>query len=106
IHSLGRVRVLTQRRPLAPDISGLHVPKTPTASSFRHIHDVSVGSYRKLTSWSTESLGSSPSTTAVIVVLFNVMAPLWLSRKAVSAASRPVAMRTMDCRGARHVAST
>ena len=30
--------------------------------------------------------------------------PLWLSRNAVSAASRPVAIRTIDCRGARHVA--
>jgi transposase-like protein len=35
-----------------------------------------------------------PSTTAVTTNLFNVIAPLWLSRKAASAASRPVAMRT------------
>ena len=44
-------------------------------------------------------MGNSPSTMAVIVMAFNVIAPWWLSRKAVSAASRPVAMRTIDCRG-------
>ena len=33
--------------------------------------------------------------------LFSVIEPLWLSRKAVSAASRPVVMRTNVCRGAR-----
>ena len=40
------------------------------------------------------SLGRLPSTTAVTAMVFSVMAPLWLSRNAVSAASRPVAMRT------------
>ena len=34
-------------------------------------------------------------------MVFSVIAPLWLSRNAVSAASRPVAMRTRDWRGAR-----
>jgi hypothetical protein len=37
---------------------------------------------------------------------FNVIVPLWLSRNAVSAASRPVAIRTIDGLGDRHVAST
>ena len=58
------------------------------------------------TSSSTESAGSSPSTDRGDRQLFSVMPPLWLSRNAVSAASRPVAMRTIVCRGARHVAST
>lgn len=62
--------------------------------------------YRRLTRSSTESLGSSPSATAVTIMFCNAMAPLWLSRNAVSAASRPVAIRTIDWRGARHVAST
>jgi hypothetical protein len=32
-------------------------------------------------------MGNSPSTIAVIIMAFNVIAPWWLSRKAVSAAS-------------------
>ena len=38
--------------------------------------------------------GRSPSTIAITSSLFSVIAPSWLSRNAVSAASRPVAMRT------------
>jgi len=41
--------------------------------------------YLKLASWSTESIGSSPSTKAVIVMVFSVIESLWLSRNAVSA---------------------
>jgi hypothetical protein len=40
---------------------------------------------------------------AVTTSLSSVIAPLWLSRKAMSAASRPVAMRTRVCLGAKSV---
>ena len=53
------------------------------------------------TSSSMESFGRSPSTIAVTHAEFKVIDPLWLSRNAVSAASRPVLIRTSVCRGAR-----
>ena len=53
------------------------------------------------TSSSMESFGRSPSTIAVTHAEFSVIDPLWLSRNAVSAASRPVLIRTSVCRGAR-----
>lgn len=62
--------------------------------------------HRIETRWSMWSSGSSPSTTAATMDSFNTICPPWLSRKAVSAASRPVVMRTIVCRGARQVAST
>lgn len=58
------------------------------------------------TSWSIESLESSPSTTAVTSNVVSVITPLSLSRKAMSAASRPMAMRTSVCHGASNVPST
>ena len=64
-------------------------------------------SYCRPTSCSTESLGSSPSTTAGDChVLQGDKRPRGCQGTRWSAASRPVAMRTIDCRGARHVAST
>jgi len=43
---------------------------------------------------------------ALTTMRSSVIVPLWLSRNAMSAASRPVAMRTSDCRGASNVPST
>ena len=78
---------------------GTHLPATPRGEEEpqgRHLAG-SLDRHQLV----DESRGRSPSTVAVTVMLFSVIAPLWLSRNAVSAASRPVAMRTSDCRGAR-----
>jgi hypothetical protein len=57
------------------------------------------------TSWSTESLGRSPSEVAVTVMLFKAMALLWLSRKVVSAdvASRGDPYQRLPWRHARRI---
>jgi len=61
--------------------------------------------YPRATSEAWSSVGSSPSTVAMTDISVRVARPPITVAKDVSAASRPVAIRTSDCRGASRVAS-
>ena len=94
------VSVATLTRTRQSAAGGIQRASTPKHGVLVHHHDVDAGqAHRMLTSQSWVN-GSTP-VRGTFTARVEGDAPSWLSKKAVSAASRPVAIRTHVCRGAR-----